>query len=59
MEEVQIASNSRNKREGRDANLRVEVSKSNGHGRDLDMEGHMMKIIERLHKYAHACRDNI
>jgi hypothetical protein len=56
MEEVRIASNSENEREGRDFNLGVEGSNSNGHGRELDKEGHMMKIIEILQKYAQACR---
>jgi hypothetical protein len=39
MEEVWIASNLENEREGRDVNLGVEGSKS---------YGHVMKIIERL-----------
>jgi hypothetical protein len=56
MEEVLIASNSENEREGRDVNLGVEGSNSNGHGRELDKEGHMMKIIERLQKDAQAHR---
>ena len=45
MEEVQIASNSENEREGRDVNLGVEGSNSNGHRRELDKEGYVMKII--------------
>ena len=48
MEEVRIASISEREREGRDVNLGVEGSNSNGHGRELDKEGHMMKLIERL-----------
>jgi hypothetical protein len=56
MEEVLIASNSENEREGRDVNLGVEGSNSNGHGRELDKEGHVMKIIERLQKDAQAHR---
>ena len=48
MEEVQIASNSENEREGSDVNLGVEGSNSNGHGKEMDKEGHMMKIIEIL-----------
>jgi hypothetical protein len=56
MEEVMIASNLENEREGRDVNLRVEGSNSNGHRRELDKEGHMMKIIERLQKDAQAHR---
>jgi hypothetical protein len=58
MEEVRIASNSENEREGRDVNLGVEGLNSNGHGRELDKEGHVMKIIERLKKYAQAHRDD-
>jgi hypothetical protein len=58
MEEVWITSNSENERGGRDVNLGVEGSNSNGHGRELDKEGHMMKIIERLQKDAQACRDD-
>jgi hypothetical protein len=52
MEEVLISSNLENEREGRDVNLGVEGSNSNGHGRELDKEGQVMKIIERLQKYA-------
>jgi hypothetical protein len=48
IEEVHIASNSENEREGRDANLGFEGSNSNGHGRELDKEGHVMKIIKIL-----------
>ena len=54
MKEVSIASNSENEREGRDANLGVQGSNSNGHGRELDKEGHVMKIIEILQKDALA-----
>jgi hypothetical protein len=56
MEEVLIASNSKNEREGRDVNLGVEGSNSNGHEREMDKKGHMMKIIERLQKDAQARR---
>jgi hypothetical protein len=56
MEEVQIASESEDKREGRDVNLGVKGSNSNGHRRELDKEGHVMKIIERLQKDAQARR---
>ena len=48
MEEVRIASNLENEREGRNANIGVEGSNSNGKGKEMDKEGHMMKIIERL-----------
>jgi hypothetical protein len=56
MEEVQIASISEDEREGRDVNLGVEGSNSNGHGRELDKEGHIMKIIEGLQRDAQARR---
>jgi hypothetical protein len=52
MEEVLITSNSENEREGRNVNLGVEGSNSNGQGKEMDKEGHMMKIIERLQRYA-------
>jgi hypothetical protein len=52
LEEVQIASESEDEREGRDVNLGVEGSNSNGHGKEMDKEGHMMKLIERLQKDA-------
>jgi hypothetical protein len=58
MEEVRIASNSENKREGRNVNLGVKGSNSNGQGKEMDKEGHMMKIIERLQKYSQAHRDD-
>ena len=51
---MRIASNSENKREGRNVNLGVEGSNSNGQGKEMDKEGHMMKIIERLQKDAQA-----
>jgi hypothetical protein len=35
-----------------DVNLGVEGSNSNGHGKEMDKEGNMMKIIERLQKDA-------
>jgi hypothetical protein len=56
MEEVQIASNSENEREGRNVNLGVEGSNSNGKGKEMDKEGHMMKIIERFQKDSQARR---
>ena len=58
MEEVWIASNSENEREGRNVNLGVEGSNSNGQGKEMDKEGHMMKIIERLQKDAQVRRDD-
>jgi hypothetical protein len=48
VEEVQIASKTEGERVGRDVNLGIEGSNSNGHGKEMDKEGHMMKLIERL-----------
>jgi hypothetical protein len=50
MEEVQIASETKDERVGRDVNLGIKGSNSNGHGKEMDKEGHMMKLIERLQK---------
>jgi hypothetical protein len=38
--------------EGKDVNQGVEGSHSNGHGKEMDKEGHMMKIIEGLQREA-------
>ena len=54
MEKVQIASETEDERVGRDVNLGVEGSNSNEHGKEMDKEGHMMKLIEILQKYAQA-----
>ena len=56
MEKVQIASETEDERVGRDVNLGVEGSNSNGHGREMDKEGHTMTLIERLQKDAQARR---
>jgi hypothetical protein len=40
----------RTKEKERDVNLGVEGSNSNGHGKELDKEGRMMKLIEGLQK---------
>jgi hypothetical protein len=48
MEEAHNASSSENEVKGMDVHLGVEVSNSNGHGEEIDKEGHMMKIIDRL-----------
>ena len=50
MEETHNASSSENEAKGMDVHLGVEGSKSNGHGEEIDKEGHMMKIIEKLQK---------
>jgi hypothetical protein len=41
-------------REGKDVNVGVEGSNSNGHGKEMDKEEHMMQLIERLQKDAQA-----
>jgi hypothetical protein len=50
MEEAHNASSSENEARGMDVHLGVEGSNSNGHGEEIDKEGNMMKIIERLQK---------
>ena len=50
MEEAHNASSSENEAKGMDVHLGVERSNSNGHGEEIDKEGHMMKIIKRLQK---------
>jgi hypothetical protein len=50
MEEAHNASSSENEAKGMDVHLGVEGSNSNGHGEEIDKEGNMMKIIERLQK---------
>jgi hypothetical protein len=52
MEEIHNASSSENEAKGVDVHLGVEGSNSNGHGEEIDKEGHMMKIIEKLQKDA-------
>jgi hypothetical protein len=41
-------------REGKDVNLGVEGSNSNGHRKEMDKEEHMMQLIGRLQKDAQA-----
>ena len=48
MEEAQNASSSKNEAKGIVVHLGVEGSNSDGHGEEIDKEGRMMKIIERL-----------
>ena len=50
MEEAWITSRPENEREGMNVSLGVEGTNSNGHRKEMDKEGHMMKIIERLQK---------
>jgi hypothetical protein len=52
MEEVQSASISEDEREGKDVNLGVKGTNSNGNGKEIDKEGRMMKLIEKLQKDA-------
>jgi hypothetical protein len=56
MEEAQNDSSSENEAKGMDVHLGVEGSNSNGHGEEIDNEGNMMKIIERLQKDAQTHR---
>ena len=56
--EAHNASSSENGVKEMDDHLGVEGSNSNGHGEDIDKKVHMMKIIERLHKYAQVHRAN-
>jgi hypothetical protein len=51
LKEVQIASKTEDERVGRNVNLGVEGTNSNGHGKETDNEEHMMKLIERLQKF--------
>jgi hypothetical protein len=44
--------------EGKDVKLGVEGLKSNGHGKEMDKEGHMMKIIEGMQREAKERRSN-
>ena len=52
LEEVQIASETEDERVGRDFNPGVEGTNSNGHGKEMDKEEHMMQLIEILQKDA-------
>jgi hypothetical protein len=57
-EKVMIASETGDEREGKDVNMGVEGSNSNGHGKEKDKEGNIMKIIEGLQREAKARRDD-
>jgi hypothetical protein len=50
MEEAHNTSNSENEAQGMDVHLGVEGTNSNGHVKEIDKEGNMMKIIEILQK---------
>jgi hypothetical protein len=51
-EKVMIASKTGDEWEGKDVNMGVEGSKSNGHGKEMGKGEHMMRIIERLQRDA-------
>ena len=55
-EKEMTASKTGDEREGKDVNMGVEGSNSNGHGKEKDKEGHIMKIIEGLQREAQARR---
>jgi hypothetical protein len=60
MEEAHNASSSENEARGMDVHFGVERSNSNGHGEEIDREGNMLKIVERLQKDVQTHRaDNI
>ena len=54
LKEVQNASETKDERVGRNVNLGVKGTNSNGHGKEMTKEEHIMKIIERLQKDAQA-----
>jgi hypothetical protein len=51
---VKITPEIEDEQEGKDGNLGIEGSNSNGHGKEKDKEGHIMKIIEGLQREAQA-----
>jgi hypothetical protein len=51
---VQITPEIEDEQEGKDVNQGVEGSNSNGNGKEMDKDGHMMKIIEGLQRDAQA-----
>jgi hypothetical protein len=51
-EKVQITPETEDEQEGKDVNLGVEGLNSNGHGKEKDKEGHIMKIIEGFQREA-------
>ena len=56
MERAQTASHSEDDAKGIDVHLGVDGSNSNGHGEEIDKEGNMMKIVEKLQKDAQTRR---
>ena len=55
---VKITPEKEDERKGKDVNLGVEGSNSNGQGKEIDKEGHIMKILEGLQREAKARRDD-
>jgi hypothetical protein len=53
-EKVMIASETGDEQEGKDVNMGVEGSNSNGHRKEMGKEEHMMQLIEILQKDAQA-----
>jgi hypothetical protein len=51
---VQITPEIEDEREGKNVNMGIEGSNSNGHGKERDKEEHMMQLIEKLQKDAQA-----
>jgi hypothetical protein len=56
LEKVQTTPKTKDEQEGKEANLKIEGLNSNGHGKEKDKEGHIMKIIEGLQREAKARR---
>jgi hypothetical protein len=56
MDDTLNASSSKNEAKGMDVHLGFEGSNSNGNGEEIDKEGNMMKIIEKLQKDAQTHR---
>ena len=53
---MQITHEIEDEREGKDVNLGVKGSNSNGKGNEMDKEGHIMKILEGLQREAKESR---
>jgi hypothetical protein len=58
MGKAQGAYSLENEVRGMDVHLGVEGSNSNGHGEEIDKEGNMMKIIEKLQKDVQTHRED-
>ena len=58
MEKAQGAYSSENEVRGMDVHLGVEGTNSNGNGEEIDKEGNMMKIIEKLQNNIQAHQED-